>query len=336
MNNSSVPLRDMSLNYQTTGYVLAAFGAMCFSLKAVLVKLVYMHMDEATTSTIEPITLMLLRLGFSLPVYLLILVITLRKKPLSKNKLNHSIVSKILLAGVLCFYVCTWLDFAGLQYITAQLERLLLFTYPVFVILFGALFFKGRITLWGGISVLLAYTGIAIIFVKGSIASGANVTLGSGLVLGAAVLFALYQLYSKQLIDEVGAKIFTCIAMIGAACVTAVHFMLQMGSLETMRLALDLPPKIYLLGACIAVFSTILPSFMIANAVQRVGAQAVAIIAMIGPLATIVGAVNVLDEPFGWVDAIGTVVTMVGIGFYTLIDNRARIKARSADPEFVR
>jgi len=330
------PEREMSLNYQTAGYALAAFGAMCFSLKAVLVKLVYLRMDETVTNDIEPITLMLLRLGFSLPVYILILGFMLHRKLRNERALSYSIITKILVAGVLCFYVCTWLDFAGLQYITAQLERLLLFTYPVFVIIFGALFFKGRITRWGALAVILAYAGIGVIFARGTIATGSNVPLGSGLVLSAAVLFALYQLYSKELIDSVGAIVFTCIAMIGAATVTAIHFGLQMGSISAMQQALALPSNVYVLAACIAFFSTILPSFMIASAIERVGAQAVAIIAMIGPLATIAGAVFILEESFGLVDALGTAITMIGIGCYTLIDKRARIKARSADPEFIR
>lgn len=331
------PIREDDANRDAIGYVLAAFGAMLFSLKAVLVKLAYLPVAGQDVQPMDAITLMLLRLGFAFPVYIIILVIVLRRRrKRAAEPFTPTLIAKVLAAGVLCFYVCTWLDFSGLQYITAQLERLLLFTYPVFVVIFGALFFGGRISRYGALAVVVAYSGIGIIFAGGSIATGSNVPLGSALVLSAAVLFAIYQLISKGLIDQMGAQAFTCIAMIGAGAAVVIHFIISAGSLSGISQALDLSPHSYALGAAIAFFSTILPSFMIANAVARVGAQAVAILAMIGPVATIVGAVFILGEPFGWVDALGTLVTMCGIACYTLIDKRAKIKARSVDPGFVR
>lgn len=324
------------ISHDGLGYLLAAGGAILFSFKAVLAKLAFTPVNGAEGVAIEPLTLMVLRLGFSMPIYLLIWWIVVRRRANNQPSIPLNTKAKIAALGVLCFYVCTLLDFSGLQYITAQLERLILFTYPVFVVIFGALFFGGRITKWGGAAVVVAYLGITLIFAAGNIAIGRNVPLGSGLVLTAAILFALYQLLSKGLIDRVGAKLFTCIAMTAAALVTGLHFLIINNGFTGARAALDLPPRLYILGASIALFSTILPSFMIATAVERVGPQAVAIMAMIGPAATIMGAVFILGEPFGWVDAGGTAITMFGIGLYTLIDKRAKIKARSADPEFIR
>ncbi|WP_371395568.1 DMT family transporter [Fretibacter rubidus] len=328
------------VSHDGLGYLLAIGGAVLFSFKAVLAKLAFIPLDADAAAmgevAIDPLTLMVLRLGFSMPVYLIIWWMVTRKNRARGHHVAAKTMAKVAGLGVLCYYVCTLLDFSGLQYITAQLERLILFTYPVFVVIFGALFFGGRITKWGAAAVIIAYSGIALIFAVGNIAVGSNVPLGSALVMSSAVLFALYQLLSKGLIDQVGAKLFTCIAMTAAATVTGLHFITLHGGIDGARIALDLPPRLYVIGAAIALFSTILPSFMIATAVGRVGPQAVAILAMIGPAATIAGAVFILSEPFGWVDALGTAITMIGIGLYTLIDKRAKIKARSVDPAFIR
>ena len=336
-SEKSIDSDRFKIGYDGFGYLLAAGGATLFSFKAVLVKLAFTPVDGAEGAAIEPLTLMVLRLGFALPVYLAIWWIVARRRRVN-GKPSIPLKSKAMVAalGVLSFYICALLDFSGLQYITAQLERLILFTYPVFVVIFGAVFFGGRITKWGGAAVIMAYLGIALIFAAGNIAIGSNVPLGSALVLAAAILFALYQLLSKGLIDRIGAKLFTCMAMAPAAVVTGFHFLIVHDGFTGAKAALDLSPRLYILGASIALFSTILPSFMIATAVGRVGPQAVAILAMIGPAVTIMGAVFILGEPFGWVDAGGTIITMIGIGLYTLIDKRAKIKARSTDPEFIR
>lgn len=292
--------------------LLGLVAAVLYSLKAVFVKLAYLPTD-GMVEQVPPITLMMLRLGFSFPVYLLILFWVWRgaeAKPCGKQ---------ILLAmgtGIVAYYLCALLDFTGLQFITAQLERLLLFTYPAFVILFGALFFGGKLTRWGVAAVVLAYAGLAVVFVGGDITESSNLWLGSGLVLGCAMLFALYQLLAKTLIDKIGPQLFTCLAMLGAATAIFTHFLLAAISNDGISAALSLPPRIYVLGLAIAVFSTLLPSFFMNIAIGRIGAQRVAMLGMIGPLATIVAAIWVLDEPFGLWDAVGTAVTLVGIALY--------------------
>ena len=221
-----------------------------------------------------------------------------------------------MLAGVLAYYICTFLDFSGLQYITAQLERLLLFTYPAFVILFGALFFGGRLTMWGVAAVALAYSGLAVVFIGGDITESTNLWLGSALVLASAMLFALFQLIAKTFIDKIGPQLFTCLAMLGAASAIFVHFLISALTSDGIGAALELPPRIYVLGLIIAVFSTLLPSFFMNIAIGRIGAQRVAMLGMFGPLATIVAAIWILGEPFGVWDAVGTAITLAGIALY--------------------
>ena len=298
-------------NASAVGIILGTVAAILYSLKAIFVKLAYQPADGI--DQLPPITLMMLRLGFSFPVYLLILWWVWRR---SKTKPQSRQIILAMCAGVLAYYICTFLDFSGLQYITAQLERLLLFTYPAFVIVLGALFFGGRLT-WAGIgAVALAYSGLAIVFIGGDITQSSNLWLGSGLVLASAVLFALFQLIAKRFIDQIGSSLFTCLAMLGAATAIFIHFIVSALSSDGIAAALDLPARIYWLGLIIAVFSTLLPSFFMNIAIGRIGAQKVAMLGMFGPLATIVAAIVVLGEPFGIWDGVGTVVTLTGIAFY--------------------
>jgi drug/metabolite transporter (DMT)-like permease len=231
-------------------------------------------------------------MGFSFPVYLAILVWSWRRADVKPTVRQ---IGMAMMIGVMAYYVCAWLDFTGLQYITAQLERLLLFTYPAFVILLGAMFFGESLTKWGVVSVALAYGGLAIVFLGGDITESSNLWLGS---------------------DSIGPKLFTCLAMLGAATAIFVHFLISAFQSEGIAAALDLPARIYWIGLTIAVFSTLIPSFFMNSAIGRIGAQRVAMLGMVGPLATIVAAILVLNEPFGVWDGVGTAVTIAGIALY--------------------
>ena len=302
--------------FDTLGITLGILGAILFSMKAVLVKLAY-----GVESDLPAVTLMVLRMGLSMPVYIVILLMARRA---GEGRIGVRETLAAMAAGVLAYYVCTFLDFQGLKYITAQLERLLLFTYPAFVVIFGALFFGGTITRAGLASVTLAYSGLAVVFLRGDITQSDNLMLGSALVLLCAALFALFQLIANRFIDRIGARVFTCLAMIGAATALMVHFVIASGGPDGMMEALQLPKELWIIGVGLAVFSTLLPSFFINIAIGRVGAQLVAILGMVGPLATIVAAILVLNEPFGLWDGIGTLITLIGIALYTYSSAKPR------------
>jgi len=294
------------------GVVLGLVAAILYSLKAVFVKLAYLPSDGAVEQ-VPPITLMMLRLGFSFPVYLAILVWVWRR---TEHKPSSRQIGMAMFIGVMAYYFCTWLDFTGLQYITAQLERLLLFTYPAFVILLGAIFFGGQLTRRGMAAVALAYGGLAVVFIGGDITESSNLLLGSALVLACAFVFALYQLLAKNFIDSIGPKLFTCLAMLGAATAIFLHFVISALQSNGIAAALNLPARIYWIGLIIAVFSTLIPSFFMNSAIGRIGAQRVAMLGMIGPLATIIAAILLLGEPFGFWDGVGTAITLMGISLY--------------------
>jgi drug/metabolite transporter (DMT)-like permease len=313
-------LSTSPLRLDVFGMVLGISGAVLFSMKAILVKLAY-----GVVPDLPAVTLMVLRMGLSVPFYLIILLLAFRA---GEGRIGWKEVLSAMSAGVLAYYVCTFLDFQGLKYITAQLERLLLFTYPAFVVIFGALFFGGTITRAGMAAVTLAYSGLAVVFLRGNITTSDNLWLGAGLILLCAALFAIFQLLVKGFVDRIGARVFTCLAMIGAASALMVHFAISSGGIHGMVTALNLPRELWAIAIVLAVFCTLMPSFFINIAIGRIGAQMVAILGMVGPLATIMAAIIVLNEPFGLWDGVGTLITLTGIALYTFSTQR-RAKPRA-------
>jgi drug/metabolite transporter (DMT)-like permease len=304
------------------GYFFAALGSILYAMKGVLIKLAYG--DDATHIEVDAITLLTLRMAFSLPFYSVIGIMALntrRREGLPLPRFRVFLASMGL--GLMGYYASAYLDFEGLVYLSAQFERLLLFTYPMFVMLLGVLFFGAVVTAWRLATLLVTYSGIAIIFVSGATARGEHALWGAGLVLVAAFSFAIYQLVAKSLIHAVGSRIFTCVAMSAAATATLVHFL----ATHQMQQLFDLPPRIFWLAALIALFATVLPSFMLNAALGRITAQAVSVLGSISPVVTVILAVVLINEPFTLTDALGTVLVVGGVGLFTLYDSR---KARLA------
>ena len=306
------------------GYVFALLGTVCFSMKSIFVKLIYQPVNGMEVNGVEAITIMAMRLGFSAPIYVLIFWLALRRrKTQNLPPLQKRDMALAALLGLLGYYVCAWLDIEGIKYITAQLERLLLFTYPIFVFIFGAMFFGKPLTKGTVLAVVIAYAGIGLIFLGGDIAVGINVPLGSAMILLCAALFAFFQLFAKPMIGRLTSPIFTCCAMLGAGVMIAMHFVTENVILGDVTEVLALPPRIWALGIALAFFSTLLPSFMVNLAISKVGPQATSAVGMIAPISTILLAIYILGEPFAWIDAVGTLITVGGIGLYTYFDKRA-------------
>jgi len=320
-------------NSRNWGYVYALVGTVFFSMKSIFIKLVYQPVDGLAANSVEAITIMAMRLGFSAPIYLIIFFWALRqRKRVGLPDLKKRDMALAVMLGVLGYYICAWLDIEGLKYITAQLERLLLFTYPIFVFIFGAMFFGKALTKEAVLAVLIAYAGIGVIFMSGDIAIGLNVALGSAMVLFCAALFAFFQLFAKPMIARLSSPVFTCCAMLGAGMMTFLHFITQNVVLGDISAVLDLPDRIWVLGAALAFFSTLIPSFLVNLAISRVGPQATAAVGMIAPISTIILAIWILGEPFGVIDGLGTLLTLIGIGLYTYFDKRAISALPSSGP----
>lgn len=291
------------------GYLFAAFGALLFSTKGVVIKLSYEEGVDAET-------LLALRMGLALPVYLAIGALSLRDRARQGRSLpGRKPLIGAALVGVLGYYVASYTDFLGLQYISAQFERMILFTFPLFVVLFGALFFKQPVRGPVLVAIGVAYAGLAVIFVGRLQTFGSDVVTGAGFVLVAAMAFAFYQLLAKPLIAAVGPRLFTCVAMCAAAAIALLQFFLThpVSDLAVSRTAFQ-----YVL--LLAIGATILPSFLLAAALHRISAQANATIAMVSPIATIVLAWLVLDERLGTADFVGVALVLAGVGWMTFRD----------------
>ena len=301
---------------------MAAMGAIFFALKGIFIKLAFADSPE-----LDALTLLAIRMGISLPVYAMIGVWAwrrrLRKQGAVKLTRMHYIAAMSI--GLVGYYVASVLDFTGLHFVTAQLERLILFTYPLMVIILGAMFFHKRIRPRSILYMLIAYGGIVLIFARGEIATGEHVVLGAALVFGAALSFAIFQLLAGERVNILGSILFTCLAMSSASIAILVHFMVQSILHHSFGRLVSQSTDVYLLGIAIAIISTLIPSFLYNLALGRIGAEKVSVIAMVSPLVTIVLAVSILDEPFGWVDAIGTALIIFGIGLFTWSERKASV-----------
>ena len=295
------------------GYVFAAIGAVLFSTKAIIIKLAY-------ADGINAETLLALRMLLSLPFYAAIGLISVAERRRTGRSLpDRRAGLYAALVGMLGYWFASYTDFLGLVYISAQFERLILFTYPAFVVVLGALFFAQPIRATTVVGIAISYAGLALIFATMTTEGGSNsdVALGAALVLSAALAFALYQLLAKGLIGTIGPRLFTCIAMSGAAAAALLQFAL------TQPLASILvSPHMLFYGILLAIGATVLPSFLLNAALQRISAQANATIGTLSPVVTILLAVIILGEHFSLIDAFGTALVIAGVGWFTLAERR--------------
>jgi len=289
------------------GYLYAAAGAALFSTKAILIKLAY-------GETISAETLLALRMGLALPFYLMIGALSLRDRFRSHGELPPAnLVFQSALIVALGYWCASYADFLGLQYITAQFERLILFTYPLFVVLLGAIFFGQSVRPQTLLAFVVSYAGLALIFTENFSLEGEDVIVGSAFVLAAALAFALYQLLAKEAIAKVGPRLFTCIAMLGASGAAFIQFF----AVEEAA-AILVSPTLFLYGILIALFATVLPSFFLSEALHRISAQANGIIGTLSPLVTIVLAAAILGERITPLGIAGAVLVLGGVGWFTL------------------
>ena len=293
------------------GYACGAAGAILFSTKAVIIKLAY-------AEGLSTETLIALRMILAMPIYVAIGLMAVRDRRRRGTELPPSgLVWRAAAVGVLGYWFASYVDFLGLVYISAQFERLILFTYPAFVVLFGALFFSQPIRLRAVAGIGISYAGLALIFTTRLTTLGSNVAIGAGFVLAAAMAFALYQLLAKGLIAKMGPRLFTCIAMSGAAVAALIQFAL-VESVESLAVS----PKVLGYGVLLAIGATVLPSFLLNYALGRISAQANATIGTLSPIVTIALAMLILGEPFGWADAAGAALVLAGVGWFTVADQR--------------
>src|SRR5690606_17325725 len=283
-----------------TGFVLAGLGAVLFSAKAIVAKLLYLH-------GVDALDVIGFRMLLALPFFACIAWIQMARARQGRLvRLGRRDGLRIAVLGFIGYYLSSFLDFLGLQYISAGLERLILFLSPTFVLLFSAWFLHRPIAPRQWLAMALAYGGVALVFWADLSLTGDDVILGSACVLGAAFSYAMYLIGSGELIERVTATRLTAYAMTVSAGVTMVHFFTVKG-----LSGLDQSLPVYGLSLIHATLNTVLPTFMIMWSVARIGAPLTAQLGLLGPVSILFLAWLFLGEPITALQVAGTILVAV-------------------------
>ena len=288
-----------------TGLLLATTGAIAFSGKAIIVKLSYLY-------GVDAVTVIMYRMLFALPFFIVMGLWAERQAIARENPLTRRDVMDIVGLGFVGYYLSSYLDFLGLQYITASLERLILYLNPTLVVLLGWAVYKKPIQPVRMLAMAVSYSGVLLVFAHELSFAGAEVVLGGSLVLGSAVSYAIYLVYSGEMVKRLGSLRLVGLASTVACLLCIAQFVL----LRPLDAALVAPPVIWL-SVLNAVACTVTPVLLVMMAIERIGAGLTAQTGMIGPLSTIAMGVVLLDEPFNaWIIA-GTALVMGGVVLVT-------------------
>jgi drug/metabolite transporter (DMT)-like permease len=315
---TSLRSRFDSNRAQNIGILMALGSIVLFSGKAVLIKLAYAY----DISTVE---LMTLRMGFALPLYLVIGYFSWIRLSdrVAVDKRQYLGIAAVGISG---YYVASYLDLQSLRYISVNLERMVLYTYPIFTLILTALLYRKPLVRKEITALAVAYLGISVIMLHDSlIAVDVGSLINGGLyVLAAAFFFATFLMGSQHYTRQVGSAAFTTIAMIAASMVMLVHFLLTHQFAD-----LIFPTRLYLIAITMAVVTTVIPSYLMSSAIRRIGASTASILGAAGPITTAMLAVIVLEEVFTLYHALGMVLVITGI---TMV-SRASSKPVVIDPE---
>ena len=286
---------------RATGLLLATTGAIAFSGKAIIVKLAYRH-------GVDAVTLIMYRMLFALPFFVLMAWWASRGQAalLRKDWLG------ILGLGFSGYYLASYLDFSGLSYISASLERLILYLNPTLVLAPAWLMYRRTIKRMQVIGMLVSYSGVLLVFGHEVKLDGGDVALGALLVFLSAVSYAWYLIFSGELVQRLGSLRLVGLATSVACLLCIAQFVL----LRPWSAALVAQPVIWL-SVLNATLCTVLPVLLVMMAIERIGASVVSQVGMVGPLSTILMGVLVLGEPFTLWVAGGTVLVIAGIFVFT-------------------
>ena len=279
------------------GVACAIAGSIAFSGKTIIVKLAYQH-------GVDVLTLLALRMLFALPFFLAMAWWAGAASLTRREWLG------VAALGFIGYYVGSYLDFAGLQYISAGMGRLILYLYPTIVVLMSALFLKQPIRKRHVMSLALSYSGIALVFNE-EIKLGQQwglMLLGAGLVFASAVTYAIYLIAGSRYVLTMGSMRFTAYAATSASFFVIAHFMALRGPAQ-----LAVPNEVYVLVLIMAIFTTVMPLWLMAEGLKRIGANQVALVGCIGPLSTMVFGQIFLGEPITLIQLAGAALVLAGV-----------------------
>ena len=301
-SGSIAPARAPHEKPLAAGLALATFGAIAFSGKAIIVKLAYRY-------DVDAVTLIMLRMLFALPLFVAMAWWAGRGKP----PLTRRDWLGVLGLGFSGYYLASFLDFAGLAYITASLERLILYLNPTLVLLFGWIVYRRRITRWQSLGMAISYAGVLLVFGhEVQLGQTAAAAWGTLLVFLSAVSYAVYLVASGEFVKRLGSLRLVGLAT-SVACLLCIA---QFGLLRPLSAA-AVAPEVIWLSVLNATLCTAVPVLSVMMAIERIGAPMAAQTGMVGPMSTILMGVVILGEPFTAWTAAGTVLVITGIFVFT-------------------
>lgn len=286
---------------QLLGAWIVFVGAVAFSTKAVFVKLSYRY-------AVDAVSLLTLRMVFSVPFYLIIGFFQ-RNKEKSQPLLFKEWVS-IAFLGLAGYYLASYFDFVGLQYITASIERLILFTYPTLVVLITALIYKTKITRTQIFALLLTYAGIIFAFINNvNLQDQENFYLGAIAVFISALTYAIYLVGSGRLIPKLGSVRYTANTMTFAGIGVFIHYLI----VNDISHLFSFHPEVYYLSIMTAIISTVIPTFLISKGIDLIGSSNASIVGSVGPVSTVILAHIFLGEAYSFSQWVGTALVIAGV-----------------------
>ncbi|PKO27371.1 MAG: EamA family transporter [Betaproteobacteria bacterium HGW-Betaproteobacteria-9] len=293
-----------------SGLLLASAGSIAFSGKAIIVKLAYLH-------GVDAVTLIMYRMLFALPLFLALAWWASRGKAALSGRDWLGIVG----LGFTGYYLASFLDFWGLQYVSASLERLILYLNPTLVLVLGWFVYQRRISGLQALAMAVSYAGVLLVFGHEAGFQGPNAVLGALLVFGSAISYAIYLVYSGELVKRLGS-----LRLVGLATSVACGLCLLQFVILRPLSAADVAPEVIWLSLLNATLCTFAPVLMVMMAIERIGAGLAAQTGMIGPMSTIAMGVLILDEPFnGWIVA-GTLLVLSGVFLVTRFGSASAVK----------
>jgi len=287
-------------SYRRWGVVLAIVGTLVFSFRPILVKLIYV------TYPASAVTVLFLRMAISLPFFLVVAWWLRHEEP----RLTRRDWAGLVVLGFIGYYAASFLDMLGLKYVGAGVGRLILYLYPTLVLLISFLFLRRRPTPRQLAALVITYAGVTLILASQAHggAEGRLFVLGALLVFGSSLFYATYLVVGAELVKRVGSMRFTAYSMAVATLPAVVQFF----ALEPLS-ALDLPGRIWLYAVLLGTFCTVLPLFIQAEALKRIGAAEFALIGALGPVSVAITSALGLDEQFTAVQAIGGALVIFGV-----------------------
>lgn len=281
------------------GIILVLASAILFATKSIFIKLAY---QEA----VDPVTLLTLRMVFALPFFLVMALVASHRS--NTTPLTRRDWGSMFLLGFAGYYMASLLDFMGLQYISAGLERLVLFLYPTMTVLLTAFVLKRPVNRLTWLAIGVSYAGMALVVWPDVHNAGEHLALGMALVFGGALAYACYLVGSGEIIQRLGANRFTGITLSISSLCCVIHFLLvnPFG-------ALAVSPRVLGLGMILAIVCTVLPATMLTNGIRRIGASRAALIGAVGPVATLYLGYAVLGETLVGIQMAGTALVLAGV-----------------------